>query len=88
MHDQEELIARVKGLDDLLGKYEMKRMLGDENDAGNAIAYINAGAGGTEAQDWVEMLLRMYLKWAEKNGYETQVVDLLPGEEAGVKNVT
>jgi peptide chain release factor 2 len=88
LKDQEELIARVKNLDELLSKYEMKRMLGDENDEGSAIVYINAGAGGTEAQDWVEMLLRMYLKWAEKGGYETQVVDILPGEEAGIKNVT
>lgn len=63
-------------------------MLGEENDKENAIVYINAGAGGTEAQDWAEMLLRMYLKWAEKKGFESQVVDLLPGEEAGVKNVT
>lgn len=86
-NDQDELTVRVKDLDELLSKYEMNRMLGDENDAGNAIVYINAGAGGSEAQDWVEMLLRMYLKWAEKNGYETQVVDILPGEEAGIKNV-
>ena len=82
------MFARVKELDELLSKYEMKMMLSDENDEGNAIVYINAGAGGTEAQDWVEMLLRMYLKWAEKSGYETQVVDILPGEEAGIKNVT
>lgn len=86
-NDQDELTLRVKDLDELLSKYEMNRMLGGENDAGNAIVYINAGAGGSEAQDWVEMLLRMYLKWAEKNGYETQVVDILPGEEAGIKNV-
>jgi peptide chain release factor 2 len=86
-NDQDELTVRVKDLDELLSKYEMNRMLGGENDAGNAIVYINAGAGGSEAQDWVEMLLRMYLKWAEKNGYETQVVDILPGEEAGIKNV-
>lgn len=63
-------------------------MLSGENDNGNAIIYINAGAGGTEAQDWAEMLLRMYLKWAEGKGYEIQIVDLISGEEAGVKNVT
>ena len=62
-------------------------MLGEENDKENAIVYINAGAGGTEAQDWAEMLLRMYLKWAEKKGFESEVVDLLAGDEAGVKNV-
>lgn len=86
--DIDELILRARRLDDLLSKYEIERMLGGENDKESAIVYINAGAGGTEAQDWVEMLLRMYLKWAEKEGYETQVVDLLQGEEAGIKNVT
>jgi peptide chain release factor 2 len=87
-HDAAELAERVNSLDKLLAKYEMERMLGGETDKENAIVSINAGAGGTEAQDWAEMLLRMYLRWAEKKGYETQVVDLLPGEEAGVKNVT
>lgn len=87
-HDAAELAERVSALDKLLAKYEMERMLGGEADKENAIVSINAGAGGTEAQDWAEMLLRMYLRWAERKGYETQVVDLLPGEEAGVKNVT
>jgi peptide chain release factor 2 len=63
-------------------------MLGGETDKENAIVYINAGAGGTEAQDWAEMLLRMYLMWSEKKGFDSQVVDILPGEEAGIKNVT
>jgi peptide chain release factor 2 len=63
-------------------------MLGGEADKENAIVYINAGAGGTEAQDWAEMLLRMYLMWSEKKGFTSQVVDILPGEEAGIKNVT
>jgi peptide chain release factor 2 len=84
----DELSRRVEGLDKALDAYEIERMLGEENDNENAIVYINAGAGGTEAQDWAEMLLRMYLKWAEKKGFESQVVDLLPGEEAGIKNVT
>jgi peptide chain release factor 2 len=86
--DLEELVARVNSLDQALGRYEIERMLGGENDETNAIVYINAGAGGTEAQDWAEMLLRMYLRWAERKGFETQVVDMLPGEEAGIKNVT
>ena len=86
--DLNELISRVNSLDGLLSMYEMERMLGGEHDQGNAIVYINAGAGGTEAQDWAEMLLRMYLKWAEKRGFESQVVDILQGEEAGIKNVT
>jgi peptide chain release factor 2 len=79
---------RVKSLDESLGVYEIQRMFSGENDDSNAIVYINSGAGGTEAQDWVEILLRMYLKWAERKGFETQIADLLPGEEAGIKNVT
>jgi len=86
--DAEELDQRVRRLDTDLNGYEIERMLAEENDKENAIIYINAGAGGTEAQDWAEMLLRMYLKWAERKGFESQVVDLLPGEEAGIKNVT
>jgi peptide chain release factor 2 len=86
--DLAELTARVKGLDQDLSRFEIERRLGGENDEGNAFVTINSGAGGTEAQDWVEMLLRMYLKWAESKGFETQVVDILQGEEAGIKNVT
>ena len=85
--DADELGRRVEALDKELDAYEIERMLGVENDKENAIVYINAGAGGTEAQDWAEMLLRMYLKWAEKKGFESEVVDLLAGDEAGVKNV-
>ena len=85
--DAAELAERVDALDKLLGRYEIERMLGGEADKENAIVYINAGAGGTEAQDWAEMLLRMYLMWSEKKGFESQVVDILPGEEAGIKNV-
>lgn len=86
--DSDELSRRAEALDKSLDAYEIERMLAEENDKESAIVYINAGAGGTEAQDWAEMLMRMYLKWAEKKGFETQVVDLLPGEEAGIKNVT
>ena len=82
------MTARVESLDRLLNRFEIERMLGGETDKENAIVYINAGAGGTEAQDWAEILLRMYLRWSEREGFETQVVDLLPGEEAGIKNVT
>jgi len=87
-NDLQELIGRINSLDQALGSYEIERMLSGENDDANAIVYINAGAGGTEAQDWAEILLRMYLRWAERKGYETQVVDILPGEEAGIKNAT
>ncbi len=88
LNDIEELVVRVKSLDESLGIYEIQRMFSGENDDSNAIVYINSGAGGTESQDWAEMLLRMYLKWAEKKGFETQIADMLPGEEAGIKNVT
>lgn len=67
---------------------ELKRMLGNEEDALPAIVSIHAGAGGTEAQDWAEMLLRMYLRWAEKKGYPHRIIDILPGDEAGIKSVT
>ena len=58
-------------------------MLGGEHDAANAIVTIHPGAGGTESQDWAEMLLRMYLKWAERRGFKREVLDYQPGEEAG-----
>lgn len=67
---------------------ELKMMLNGEQDAMNAIVSIHAGAGGTEAQDWTEMLLRMYLRWAEKKKFTTKIIDLLPGDEAGIKSVS
>jgi peptide chain release factor 2 len=67
---------------------ELREILGGAHDRNNAIVNINAGAGGTEAQDWAEMLLRMYLRWAEKRGYRSEIIDILAGEEAGIKNVT
>ncbi len=76
-----ELHKKVKAL-------EVRQMLAGENDRRNAIVSINAGAGGTEAQDWAEMLLRMYLRWCERRGFQTEVVDLLEGEEAGIKSAT
>ncbi len=67
---------------------EIKKMLGGEHDRANAILAIHPGAGGTESQDWAEMLLRMYLKWAEHRGFRREVVDHQPGEEAGIKSAT
>lgn len=84
----EEIKEQVKELDRTLHGLEMERMFGDRDDRKNAILSINAGAGGTEAQDWAEMLLRMFLRWAEKKNFETRIVDLQPGDEAGLKSAT
>ncbi len=78
-------------LDDVIGKIEIMNLdtlLSGEYDKSNAIISLNAGAGGTEAQDWVEMLYRMYMRWAERRGFKTEVVDYLAGNEAGIKNVS
>ncbi|HEY3353559.1 MAG TPA: peptide chain release factor 2 [Polyangia bacterium] len=71
-----------------IGKIEFARMLAGEHDRLNAIVSINAGAGGTEAQDWVSMLLRMYTRYAARNDFKVEMLDELPGEEAGLKSVT
>jgi peptide chain release factor 2 len=86
--ETQELSEKVKRSEEAIAQIEFHRMLGGESDPNNAIVSINAGAGGTEAQDWVQMLLRMYLRWGEKKGYKTEIIDILAGEEAGVKNVT
>jgi peptide chain release factor 2 len=84
----QELLEKLRKSEESIAQMEFRRMLGGENDANNAIVSINAGAGGTEAQDWAEMLLRMYLRWVEKKGFLSEIVDILAGEEAGIKNVT
>jgi len=86
--EAQELLGKVQRSEEAIDQIEFKRMLGGAHDPSNAIVSINAGAGGTEAQDWVEMLLRMYLRWAEKKEFETKIIDILTGEEAGLKNVT
>jgi peptide chain release factor 2 len=86
--EAQELLEKVQRSEGAIRQIEFRRMLGGEHDASNAIVSINAGAGGTEAQDWVEMLLRMYLRWGEKKGFQTEIIDILAGEEAGLKNVT
>lgn len=68
--------------------YELLILFSGDNDRANAIVSLHAGAGGTEAQDWVEMLLRMYTRWAESSEYEAEIFDYLAGDEAGVKSVT
>jgi peptide chain release factor 2 len=67
---------------------ETKKMLAGEHDRANAIVTIHPGAGGTESQDWAEMLFRMYLKWSERRGFRREVIDYQPGDEAGIKSVT
>jgi len=67
---------------------EIKRLLGGEHDRKSAILTIHPGAGGTESQDWAEMLLRLYLRWTEQRGFSREVIDLQPGDEAGIKSVT
>ena len=71
-----------------LAEAEFRQMLGGENDASNAIVSINSGAGGTDACDWAEMLMRMYLRWAERHGFQTEMVDEQAGEEAGLRGAT
>jgi peptide chain release factor 2 len=83
-----ELEREAESLAAELEEREMSLALSGPHDAGSAIFSIHAGAGGTEAQDWAQMLLRMYLRWAERKGYKTVITDMTEGEEAGVKSVT
>lgn len=84
----EEVRTDLAALEEAVRDDELKTMLGSDEDKMNAILSINAGAGGTEAQDWAEMLLRMYLRWTEKKGYSTKILDFQPGDEAGIKSAT
>jgi peptide chain release factor 2 len=80
-----------RGLDELapvVDAGETKKMLGGEHDRKNAIVTIHPGAGGTESQDWAEMLLRMYLRWSERRGFKREIIEAQPGDEAGIKSVT
>jgi peptide chain release factor 2 len=83
-----EIQKDISRLKQEVDKLELLALLGGPDDKRNAIVSINAGAGGTEAQDWVEMLFRMYTRWAEDKGMEIHVIDYLAGDEAGIKNVT
>jgi len=83
-----ELEKDLRHLEKEVKPLQFRSLLGDPDDRLNAIVAINAGAGGTEAQDWAEMLFRMYSRWCESKGFKVQVMDYLEGEEAGIKNVT
>jgi peptide chain release factor 2 len=83
-----ELETTTKGLETELEKLETTALLGGEYDENDAVVTLHAGAGGTESQDWAEMLLRMYLRWAEREHMEVELDEVLPGEEAGIKSAT
>lgn len=83
-----EIAEKIDGLEKKIEKLEFKILLGGEYDRNPVIMAIHAGAGGVDAQDWTEMLLRMYLRWAEKNGFKTRIIDESRGGEAGIKSVT
>lgn len=85
---EEDLANEVKAIQGEIEKKEFDAMLSGEYDQGDALLAIHAGAGGNDAQDWAEMVQRMYLRWAEKRGFETETLDLTPGEEAGIKSTT
>jgi len=84
----QELSSETEALEREIERLEFQLLFSGSYDRGDAILAIHAGAGGTDAQDWAEMLLRMYLRWAEASGYESEIVDRLPGEEAGLKRAT
>ncbi|MBI3087866.1 MAG: peptide chain release factor 2 [Candidatus Omnitrophica bacterium] len=84
----DHLAADLATLEQQVEQLEIQRLLGGERDDKDAILFIHSGAGGTESCDWAQMLLRMYRRWAEEKGYATEVIDVLPGEEAGVKTAT
>ena len=90
--EDEESLQELRRLMERLGREieesEIEMLLSGESDARNAICSIQSGAGGTDAQDWAEMLLRMYLKWAERRGFKTELIDYQPGQEAGIKSAT
>ena len=83
-----DLQREMGSLQELVDRVETETLLSGENDARNAIVTIHPGAGGTESQDWAEMLLRMYLRWTERRGFKREVIDVQPGDEAGIKGAT
>ena len=85
---EEEIAAEARALEKKLDRLELESLLDDPDDERDAIININPGAGGTEGQDWADMLLRMYMRWAEEHGFETELLHHQPGEEAGIKSAT
>ncbi len=84
----EEIENKLKDTSVKIERLELKHLLSNRHDTNNAILEIHPGAGGTESQDWAQMLLRMYLKWADNKGYKVKIIDILSGEEAGIKSAT
>lgn len=84
----DEIINTISQIESEIEDYNMKILLSGEYDKNNAIVTLHVGVGGTDANDWTEMLLRMYTRWCEKHGYNVETIDLLPGDEAGIKSVT
>ena len=84
----EETQARIREVTEGLADMELRQLLGGADDSRDAIVTLHPGAGGTESQDWAEMLLRMYLRWGDRRGYKTEIMEYQPGEEAGLKRVT
>lgn len=86
--EAKEIVSNINQLEKDIEKLEINTLLSGKYDSNNAILTLHPGAGGTEAQDWVEMLYRMYTRWATNNGYEVKELDYLEGDEAGIKSVT
>ena len=84
----DDCYKQIQTLNKDLEKFELEQMLSGEYDSADAILTINSGAGGTDAQDWASMLLRMYTRWVEKQGWKSELLDKLDGEEAGIKSAT
>src|SRR4051812_43188007 len=84
----DEVEAHFTVIEDRLAALELERLFSGHYDAGDALVTVNAGAGGTDAQDWAEMVLRMQMRWAEKRGFGAELLEVSPGEEAGIKSAT